>query len=209
MLDIFFARTLITAAAAAGLLAGAAPAKALTILFSGSGSVSGPPQSPPVFAGLQVTPADSAYSFDAASGWTLASSFGGMVTATGGFSGAGSGSFAKGADSLNFNFTSQTAQLGTPLALSYTVTGGSGAYTGFTGSGTSLLILQGNPLAGLPVPFIEQSGVLNVTAVPEPASVWLWMLGMGMGMVAWRLASWRTASEAASSERTAPAAQSS
>jgi hypothetical protein len=157
------------------------PARAVTLNFSGNGVVNGPAQTPPVFSGLTIGPADATYTFDGQAGWTIDVVFGGNITLTGGFSGTMAGSFSRGADSLSFTGTQATSLLGQPIALNYTITGGTGAYAGYVGSGTSTVTLLGNPL-GLPtpVPFLETSGVLNLQPVPEPGTWALWLLGLAL-----------------------------
>jgi hypothetical protein len=167
--------------ALAAVLAAAVPAQAggLTLSFSGSGVVNGPPQTPPLFAGLQIGPGDASYVLGGEAGWTIDVVFGGALNPEGGYAGTMSGSFARGADRLFFTGTQSTSQLGLPIGLGYSITGGSGAYAGYVGSGFSTVILQGNPL-GLPtpVPFIEVGGVLQLQPIPEPASWALWALGL-------------------------------
>lgn len=173
--------TRLTCATAACLLA-ALPAQALTLNFSGSGVVQGPAQAPPLFTGLTIGPTDASYTFDAQAGWTINVLFGGILTPTGGYEGSMSGTFARGADSLAFTGTQSTALLGQPIALVYTITGGTGTFAGYTGSGSSNVTLLGNPL-GLPtpVPFLENNGVLNLTPIPEPGTWALWLAGLGLG----------------------------
>ena len=167
---------------AAGLLGASLSAGALTVHFSGSGEVSGPAQVPPVFTGLTVLPASTAYTFEGVAGWTLAATFEFNVAT---LTGSGSGTFAHGADSITAAFTSTTAALGAPLFLTYTVTGGTGAFAGMAGTGTSQVQLLGNPL-GLPtpVPFLDAEGVLNLSAIPEPSE--LALIGSGLALLALR-----------------------
>lgn len=183
------------AALAAGALLGATPATALTIEFSGSGVVQGspPPTSEPgLFNDLSIGPADASYSLGGETGWSIDVSFEGSLTWTiepdgvviidGPWTGSMSGRFQRGGDSLSFTGSQYAPFLGAPIELAYTITGGTGAYAGYIGSGVSAVQLLGNPF-GLPtpVPFIE-SGVLTLTPVPEPGSWALWCLGLvGMG----------------------------
>lgn len=151
---------------AVGLACATLSAHALpTILFSGSGFVTGPQPTSPVLTGLQVLPG-STYTFDGQTGWSLGSLFS-FDTLT--LTGQGSGCLAKGSDSLAFTFTSTASALGAPLSLTYAITGGTGAYAGLVGSGTSQVQLLGNPL-GLPtpIPFVETGGSLSLAPVPEP-----------------------------------------
>jgi hypothetical protein len=146
--------------------------------------VNGPAQTPPFFSGLVIGPADASYVLNGQTGWTINVSFGGALTPQGGYSGSMSGSFVRGADSLSFTGSQFTALLGQPIALSYTVTGGTGAFAGLVGSGSSSVTLLGNPF-GLPspVPFIETDGVLQLAPIPEPATLWLWAAGLaGLGL---------------------------
>lgn len=175
-----------TTIAVAALLICSAQAQALTLAFFGGGQVNGPQQTPPVFAGLQTQ--NTNYSFDGAAGWILDAGFGGTLGAGGSFDGTGSGTFSLGADSLAFTFTSHSDNVAAmPLALAYTVTGGTGAYAGYTGSGSSVLTLLGDPLGPLPINYSEQQGLLNITPVPEPASAWLLALGaLALTATGWR-----------------------
>ena len=170
----------IRAAAAVCLLVGTS-AQALTVAFSGSGLVTGPAQVPPAFVMLTVAPATSHYTLNGMTGWSLDAVFS-FNAAT--LTGSGSGAFEHGADALDFTFTSTAAALGDPLSLSYTITGGSGAFASYTGSGSSTVALLGNPL-GLPepIPFMETAGTLTL-AVPEPPPAAL--IGLGLGFAAWR-----------------------
>lgn len=176
----------LTCATAACLLA-ALPAQALTLTFSGSGVVQGPAQTPPLFTGLNIGPADASYTFGAQAGWTIDVLFGGSLTPIGGYVGTMAGTFTRGADSLSFFGTQLTPLLGQSIALVYTITGGTGAYAGYTGSGSSNVALLGNPL-GLPtpVPFLETDGVFNLTPIPEPGTWALWLAGLSGVVVAAR-----------------------
>ena len=163
-------------AALAALICTSVSAAAVTISFSGSGLVTGPAQVPPTFTDLHVDPATSSYTFGGIAGWTLDALFS-FNLAT--LSGSGSGVFAHGGDSLKFNMSSTTPSLGAPLDLVYTITGGTGAFAGFIGSGSSQVQLLGNPL-GLPdpIPFTESNGTLTV-AIPEPSELALLVAGLG------------------------------
>jgi hypothetical protein len=170
---------LTAAALVAGLAALAAPAAALTLAFEGQGLVQGPAPALPFIEGLRIGPLDALYTLGGEPGWTIDVLFGGVITPTGGWEGQMAGEFRRGADSLQFTGTQAAALLGEPIALSYTVTGGSGAYAGLVGSGISLVQLMGNPLAlPAPVPFMEFDGVLNLQPVPEPGTWALWALGL-------------------------------
>ncbi len=164
--------------------------QALTVTFSGSGVVNGPAQTPPVFSGLLIGPADAAYTLGGETGWTIDVSFGGALTPGGGYAGTMNGRFLRGADSLLFTGTQSTPVLGEPIALVYTITGGTGAFAGWTGTGSSTVQLLGNPF-GLPtpVPFIESNGALDISPVPEPAAAVLFAAGLlGLAGRRWRRA---------------------
>lgn len=154
-----------------GLACATFTAHALSFTFFGVGEATGPAQTPPAFTGLEVLPASTACMIDGATGWTLSSQFS-FNAAT--LIGQRCGTFAKGLDSLAFTFTSTSTALGAPLFLAYSITGGTGAYAGLAGNGSSQVQLLGNPL-GLPtaIPYLETAGTLNLAPVPEPAT---WML---------------------------------
>ena|SRR5947209_8515862 len=173
----------------AALLGASLSVGALTVHFSGSGTVSGPAQVPPLFTGLTVLPGSTAYTFEGVTGWTLASTFDFNVAT---LTGSGSATFAHGSDSLTATITSTTPALGAPLFLTYTVTGGTGAYAGLSGTGSSQTQLLGDPL-GLPtpIPYVETAGVLTLAAIPEPSE--LALLGSGLGLIAVRLRRRRSA----------------
>ena len=165
------------------LLSASLSVGALTVHFSGTGAVSAPAQVPPLFTGLTVLPATTAYTFEGVTGWTLHSVFEFNVAT---LTGSGSGTFAHGADTLTATFTSTTPALGAPLFLSYTVTGGTGAGAGMSGTGSSQVQLLGDPL-GLPtpIPYLETEGVLTLAAIPEPSE--LALFGAGLGLLAVRM----------------------
>lgn len=157
---------------AIGLACATFSAHALSFTFFGSGQVTGPAQTPPVFTNLSVMPSTSSYTIDGASDWALMASFS-FNAAT--LTGQGSGSFLRGqGDSLPFTFTSTSTALGAPLFLTYTFSGGTGAYAGLAGTGSSQVQLLGDPL-GLPtaIPFAETAGIAHLAPVPEPMT---WML---------------------------------
>lgn len=147
------------------------PAQAITVNFDGSGSVTGPAQTPPFFVGLEVLPASTSYVVNGDPGWQLGSLFDfNAVTLTG----TGTATLSKAGDSISLLINTSTSSLGAPLAMTYTAIGGTGAFLGLVGSGTSTVQLLGNPL-GLPVavPYVETGGVLNLSPVPEPSALLL------------------------------------
>jgi hypothetical protein len=169
---------------AVGLVCATFSAQALTtIVFSGSGFVTGPQPTSPVLTGLQVFPASTAYAFGGEAGWSLGSLFSFDTVA---LTGQGSGTLAKGADSLTFTFTSTAPSLGAPLSLTYAFTGGTGAYAGLVGSGASQVYLLGDPL-GLPtaIPFIEAGGSATLAPVPEPETWALLAAGL-LGLIGYK-----------------------
>jgi hypothetical protein len=172
-------RTLGTAA----LLSGAASAMAITINFSGSGLVTGPAQTPPVLSGLTMGSATSDYIVAGEGGWHVDKVFSfNVATLVGG----GNWTLSNGSSSLTGMFTSSRADSTSPTALLYTVTGGTGSFAGYTGSGVATGSTAGNPF-GLPAAVVTftESGAFNVSAVPEPAMGWL--LAAGLAAVAWRV----------------------
>lgn len=185
-------KTLVAAAVLAAFFA--IPVQALTLEFSGSGVVQGspPPESDPgTFNDLRIGPADASYTLGGVTGWTIDVSFQGSTPWTfepgvgyvflGSWSGGMNGRFVRGEDSLSFTGSQIAAYLGFPIAVSYTVTGGTGAFAGYTGTGFSSVQLLGDPF-GLPtpVPFQEFGGVLTLQPVPEPQA---WAL-MAAGLLA-------------------------
>ena len=163
------------------LISGAASVTALPITFSGSGPVTGPAQTPPILTGLMLTGATSNYTVDGDSSWFADKLFN-FNTAT--LMGGGTWTFSNGISSLTGSFTSSRVSSTSPLDLLYTVTGGSGIYAGYIGTGTATGATIGNPISlpNGPVSFRE-SGNFNLTQVPEPASGLLLTIGLvGMAL---------------------------
>jgi hypothetical protein len=156
---------------AAAFAAVALSAHAQSFTFTGAGQVT--PTGPPSGTGdLPLMVINSAYDLPGAGTWQLQSSFFSNLN-TG--MGAGSFTFSQGADSLSGTLTSSAAVVaGTNgFELGYAVTGGTGAYSGRTGSGSGLVQLLDDISGPPPYDYIE-AGIL--TLVPEPMSALL-MLG--------------------------------
>lgn len=189
-------QTLVAAAALAVLIA--TPVQALTLEFSGSGVVQGspPPESDPGrFDDLRIGPADASYTLGGVTGWAIDVSFQGSTpwvfepdigyVFLGSWSGGMNGRFVRGEDSLSFTGDQFTNNILGPISVTYTITGGTGAFAGYTGTGSSYVQLLGNPF-GLPtpVPFQEYGGVLTLQPVPEPQA-WA-LMAAGLLGLAWR-----------------------
>lgn len=162
-----------TVLALAAALATAPALASVTIDFRGVAfvQVAGPPDQDGTLP-LIVQPAGSAYDFgDAAWAgfWGLDAVFGFNLP-----SGTGAGSFAflRGADSLFGSFSSVATPTG--FVLDYTVSGGTGAWAGWFGTGTGSV----TALDPLTLPTVRTSEVGSFTlAVPEPGSAALMLLG--------------------------------
>lgn len=172
-------QTLAAATAAALLSTVPMAAQALVLAVSGSGVVQGPTPMPPDFSGLSIGPGNASYLLGGVTGWSIDVAFDGQLMTTeidgnlafGGWTGTMSGRFLRGGDSISFTGTQSSAGLEEPIALQYTVTGGTGLYAGYLGSGSSSVALVGNPFSlPTPVPLREFGGVLNLQPVPEPAA---------------------------------------
>lgn len=158
---------------AAALAAAAIAAQAQSFSFTGSGQVT--PTGPPSGTGdLPLVVINTAYDLPGAGTWLLQSSFvSNLVTGLG----AGTFTFSLGADSLSGTLATAAAPVagGTGFELSYTVTSGTGAYAGLTGSGTSLVRLLDDINGPPPFDYLE-AGIM--TLVPEPASALLLLAGV-------------------------------
>ena len=176
-------RRLIRTGGALAALLGSASAMAITIAYSGSGAVSGPAQTPPVLTGLTLTSAPSVFPVGVEAGWSVDKLFF-FNTAT--LIGGGSFNFSNGVSSFGGTFTSARANGTAPTSLVYTVTGGTGAYAGYTGVGFGYGSTVGNPFA-LPAAAVTftEGGFFNISPVPEPGSALLLALGLGSALL-WR-----------------------
>ena len=150
------------------------PLIAATISFTGTGLVT--PTGPPDAGGnLPLTVAGPSTNYDLGDGnvWQLTTFFtSNLVT------GAGSGtfSFQSGANGLSGTLAAAFGLGPGQFELTYLVTGGTGVYVGFHGSGSSSVQLLSDPNFP-PTPFFE-AGSLNV--VPEPASFALLSAGLAV-----------------------------
>lgn len=130
--------------------------------FAGSGLVT--PSGPPVGGQLPLVVINTANVLDGAAGWTLSSAFDYDLAL---LTGQGTFSFSMGADAISGAVSMVTVPVagGGGFALTYTVLGGSGAYAGVTGSGSSLVRLLGDPQRP-PTPYIE-AGIITSSRGPE------------------------------------------
>lgn len=171
------AASLLCAGLLGGLSAAAAPAS-----YTGAGSV-GPVTMPPP-GGSAVFVATGSYNITGLGTWSLLSSF---VFNTGTGTGTGGFEFTQGGNS----FSGTIATVATPIAsgagfeIDYLVTGGTGLYAGATGAGDGVIRIVSD-LAGAPPYAYIEGGILDVTAVPEPATALL-MLGGVAALVGRRL----------------------
>ena len=165
------------------VLAGATQAAALTIAFSGSGTVAGSAQVFPVLSELTLSAATSTYTLGGQSGWHVDKLFSFNAVS---LVGSGTFTFTSGNDSLSGTFTSAKASALSPTDLVYAVAGGTGSFANYSGSGTSSGITEGNAF-GLPAALVTftETGSLNLTPIPEPATVLL--LAAGLAGTALRL----------------------
>ena len=171
---------------AAALGASATLASPLVLPFAGTGAVTpGPNFDPnaPVWP-LQVLPLLTDYTLAGNQGWTMSSDFAfSFITNT------GSGTFAL-ADAFGNSLLGGIATVLDPsngpfggFDITYTVSGGTGSFAGFLGTGFSEVVLLAPPVS-FPLPFNE-SGTFFQNAVSEPPVLALALLGL-TGLVATR-----------------------
>lgn len=172
---------------AAALGASATFASPLVLPFSGTGAVTpGPGFNPnlPVWP-LQVLPgASNVYTLAGQQGWSLSSDFAfSFITNTGIGTFSLENAFG---DSLFGDIDTVLDPGNGPFGgfdITYTVTGGTGSFVGFVGSGLSEVVLLAPP-GGFPLPFNE-AGTIFQSAVSEPPALALALLGL-VGLVAAR-----------------------
>jgi hypothetical protein len=148
-------------------------AMAATLTYSGRGQVA--PAGLPVGSELPlmvITPTTS-YAFSDGRTWQLQALFTSDLN-TG--AGAGTFTFLTGADSLSGTIAASGNLATGQFLLSYTISGGTGSYQGFVGSGSGTVQLLGDPFSP-PTPYSE-SGSLDVGPAPEPAPFALVALGL-------------------------------
>jgi hypothetical protein len=169
-------RSFVLAGGALTALLASGTAMAITLAFSGSGLVTGPAQTPPVLTGLALSAATSNFSIDGDTTWKVDKLF---FFDTALLSGGGTFNFSNGTSSFGGTFVSARASTTAPTTLTYTVTGGTGAYAGYTGIGFGFGTTIGNPFA-LPnaVVSFTEGGFFNISPVPEPSSLLLLSLGL-------------------------------
>jgi hypothetical protein len=159
-----------------------AAAQAQSFTFTGQGQVV-PTGAPSPSGDLPLAVVNTAYDLPGAGTWALQSSFVfNLVSGTG----SGSFSFSQGADSLFGTLSTVQAVVAgaSGFEISYSVAGGTGAYAGLTGSGSSLTQLL-DPLTGPPPYDYLEAGIM--TLVPEPGAPLL-MLGGLLAIGCWRRA---------------------
>jgi len=170
-------------AVALSTLLGTASAMAITVVYSGSGTVTGPAQAPPTLTGLQLTAATSSFTIGGTTGWGVDKLFTfNLPSLTGG----GTFNFTNGSSSFGGTFTSARANTTAPTTLQYTVTGGTGIYAGYAGIGFGYGVTIGDPFS-LPAGNVSfsEGGFFNISPVPEPASGVLLAAGLGAALL-WR-----------------------
>ena len=163
--------TLRTLAVAAALGLGGT-AFADPVAYTGAGSVG--PVTPVSPSGSAVFAATGSYSFGVLGSFDLLSSF--VFNAVSG-TGTGGFEFAQGGNSFSGTIATAAAPvaLGPGFEITYTVTGGTGSFAGATGGGNGLIRIVSDITGAPPYSYIE-AGIMNVTAIPEPATALL-MLG--------------------------------
>ena len=142
------------------------------VAYTGSGTVG--PVTPVGPTGSAVFTASGTYSFGSLGSFELLSSF--VFNAVSG-TGTGGFEFAQGSSFFGGTITTTAAPvaLGLGFEISYTVTGGSGSFAGATGGGNGLIRIVSDITGAPPYSYLE-AGIMNVTAIPEPATALL-MLG--------------------------------
>ena len=142
------------------------------VAYTGAGSVG--PVTPVSPTGSAVFAATGSYSFGILGSFDLLSSF--VFNAVSG-TGTGGFEFAQGGNSFSGTIATAAAPvaLGPGFEISYTVTGGTGSFAGATGGGNGLIRIVSDITGAPPYSYIE-AGIMNVTAIPEPATALL-MLG--------------------------------
>lgn len=154
----------------ASLAAGVASAAAVS--FSGTGLVNpGPGFDPFSSPWPLVATSVNGYTVGGDAGWNFVSNFDvDVVFGPGGpMPTGGTGDFAltdsDSADGLFGTVTTTATPSG--FSIAYTVTSGSGAWSGYAGSGSSSVLFTSDPRV-FPTSYVEVEGLLNL--VPEPAS---------------------------------------
>lgn len=158
--------------ALAALLSASLAAWATPTSYTGAGTVG--PVSPPSSSGSAVFVANGSYSFTGLGSFELLSSFiFNMTTGTG----TGGFEFTQGSNSFSGTIATASAPvaLGPGFEIQYTVTSGTGLFAGTTGGGNGLIRIVSDITGAPPYSYIE-AGIMNVTAIPEPATALL-MLG--------------------------------
>jgi hypothetical protein len=175
------ASMLLAGVVACGLLPLPSVASPLTLQFSGGGAVvPGPGFDPnlPVWP-LFVPAVPDSYVLGGQSGWSLTSAFDFDVT-----TGTGRGTFTLAnafGDSLFGTLATVTDVSNGPFGgfdIQYAVDGGTGAWAGFQGSGSSEVTLTSDPRQ-FPTTFLELGTITQ--RVPEPGSLLLASLGLALG----------------------------
>ena len=160
-----------TLALAAALSLGGA-AFANPVAYTGSGTVG--PVTPVSPTGSSVYVASGSYSFGALGTWELLSTF--LFNPVSG-TGTGSFEFSQEGSWLGGSISTVAAPVaqGPGFEVTYTIAGGAGLFAGATGAGNGLIRIVSDISGAPPYSYIE-AGIMNVTAIPEPATALL-MLG--------------------------------